>query len=209
MMLMRSKVYQLKLSLNGISPEIWRRIYVTDNISLANFHKIIQTTMGWFNSYSYYFGVGDMIFGSPDEDIDDLRIDLSSISLRQILRTERKSLTYHYDPVELWEVRVELERVLPRNMTFKNPVCSEGERSAPPEDCGGLVGYKDLVRVLANKDDPKFEEYSAWVGKEFDPEYFNFDEINSYLSSADYGSPEADEDFDFLEDDVTFDMEPV
>lgn len=208
MMLMSSKVYQLRLSVNGITPEIWRRIYIADNISLANFHKIIQTTMGWFNSYSFYFKVGDIILGSPDEDIDDLRVDIGNISLRQVLRTPEKSITYHYDLIEKWEVSIVLEKSLPRNISFTNPICTEGERLGPLEDSGGVKGYNELVEILKDKKNPKFDEYSLWVGKNFNPNYFSNDEINAALAEDEYGSPEYEHRIFFDEDDAAFDLDP-
>ncbi len=51
-----------------------------------------------------------------------------------------------------------------------------GKRACPPEDCGGVWGYENLLEILR---DPKHEEYegmvewlSGWYGK-YDPEFFN------------------------------------
>jgi hypothetical protein len=40
-------VYQLKVTLKRISPPIWRRFQVTDDITLPKFHRILQVIMGW------------------------------------------------------------------------------------------------------------------------------------------------------------------
>ena len=41
-------IYQLKVSLIGIKPPIWRRILVTGDTTLDILHGIPQTAMGWF-----------------------------------------------------------------------------------------------------------------------------------------------------------------
>lgn len=44
-------VYQLKVTLEGIRPPIWRRIQVRGDISLFKLHKILQEVMGWYDYY--------------------------------------------------------------------------------------------------------------------------------------------------------------
>ena len=43
-------MYQLKITLNGITPPILRRLLVSENITFYRLHHIIQITMGWTNS---------------------------------------------------------------------------------------------------------------------------------------------------------------
>jgi hypothetical protein len=62
--------------------------------------------------------------------------------------------------------------VVKPNRKIKYPICLEGERACPPEDCGGEMGYELLLEVLA---DPMHEEYldlRQWAG-DFDPERFD------------------------------------
>jgi hypothetical protein len=40
-------VYQLKITLRGISPLIWRRVLVRSDTTIAQLHAIVQTAMGW------------------------------------------------------------------------------------------------------------------------------------------------------------------
>ncbi len=44
--MMENSIYQLKITLMGSQPVIWRRILVPGNILLSRLHKVIQTTMG-------------------------------------------------------------------------------------------------------------------------------------------------------------------
>ncbi len=41
------KVYQLRVSLRGISPMVWRRLLATSDTSIAHLHAILQVAMGW------------------------------------------------------------------------------------------------------------------------------------------------------------------
>jgi hypothetical protein len=51
-------IYQLKVTLDGIKPPIWRRIQVRGDISLFKLHNIIQAVMGWEDYHLHRFMVG-------------------------------------------------------------------------------------------------------------------------------------------------------
>jgi hypothetical protein len=60
--------YQLKITLDGSDPPIWRRFQVPASITLANLHFIIQTVMGWQNYHLHEFQVGKRRFADEDPD---------------------------------------------------------------------------------------------------------------------------------------------
>ena len=39
--------YQLKISLQGISPMIWRRFLVPETLTLYELHRLVQIGFGW------------------------------------------------------------------------------------------------------------------------------------------------------------------
>ena len=45
-------------------------------------------------------------------------------------------------------------------------------RACPPEDCGGTMGYYDLLVTLSDPDHEDHDTMREWVGGEFDPESF-------------------------------------
>ncbi|HED37234.1 MAG TPA: plasmid pRiA4b ORF-3 family protein, partial [Ignavibacteria bacterium] len=67
------------------------------------------------------------------------------------------------------------------------PICIDGKRNCPPEDCGGVWGYSDMLEVLKQPDHEEYESYIEWLGGKFDPEYFDKDEINKKLKKKDFG----------------------
>jgi len=62
------------------------------------------------------------------------------------------------------------------------PVCVGGARACPPEDCGGVHGYRDLRRILANPKHKEFVSTRLWAGSKFDPLAFDVDDVNNRLS---------------------------
>jgi hypothetical protein len=57
-----------------------------------------------------------------------------------------------------------------------------GRRACPPEDCGGIWGYKDLLEILNDPKHPEHEERMDWTGGPIDPEAFDVDEVNGFLA---------------------------
>ena len=65
-------LYQIKVTLVGSKPPIWRRLIVKDNIRLDQLHSVLQVAMGWFNYHLHQYRVGSLDIGIPykDSDID-------------------------------------------------------------------------------------------------------------------------------------------
>jgi hypothetical protein len=56
-------IYQLKITLLGASPPIWRRLLVPADLTLAQLHKVLQTAMGWEDEHMHQFRAGQRRFG--------------------------------------------------------------------------------------------------------------------------------------------------
>ena len=52
-----SSIYQLKVTLRGSKPPIWRRIQVRGNTTLPQLHDAIQTAMGWMGGHMHQFTI--------------------------------------------------------------------------------------------------------------------------------------------------------
>jgi prevent-host-death family protein len=178
------QVYQFKITLNGIRPPIWRRIQVPSNYTFWDLHIAIQDAMGWFDCHLHEFYVNKPSsddqerIGIPLE--VDMEFDEEAIrnagwkhQISHYLSLQNPKAIYVYDFGDGWEHTITLEKVLPREKGKIYPLCLKGKRACPPEDCGGVWGYKNLLEVIA---DPDHEEYDArmeWLGEDFDPEAFD------------------------------------
>jgi hypothetical protein len=184
---MKEKIYQVKITLKNFTPKIWRRLLVSSGILLPDFHKVIQTAMGWTNSHMHHFIKGREFFGIPYEDDDFPMVNYTKLRLENLLIYDKDKIIYEYDFGDSWEHEIVLEKILPPDLKFKHPVCLAGKMNCPPEDCGGVWGYEELLEIIKNPDHEEYEEMIEWLGDNFDPEEFDIDKVNIMLKTKDYG----------------------
>ena len=171
------RIYQFKVTLKDLQPEIWRRIQVPD-CTLDKLHEHIQAAMGWTNSHLYRFQIRGQRCGNP-ELLDCAFGDFDLIDSRETRITDiiprngrRFTFLYEYDFGDRWVHEVRYEGHVPREKDQQYPRCVEGERACPPEDIGGVWNYAWYLKVIA---DPCHEDHEAvleWHGP-FDPEAFD------------------------------------
>ena len=177
----QAPIYQIKVTLKDSKPPIWRRIQVTSNTTLNNLHLILQEVMGWEGYHLHQFIVGQTYFGEPDPDFD--AEDDSKVKLSQIVQREKQKFTYEYDFGDDWLHEILVEKILPPEPGVHYPLCLKGKRACPPEDCGGVWGYGDLLETIKDPGNEEYEEMMDWLGGDFDPEAFDLDYINQRLKS--------------------------
>lgn len=169
-----AEVYTLKVSLAGLEPVIWRSIEVSGDTSLAKLHRIIQAAMGWYDSHMHLFKIGKRFYGVPDDDgFGPATDDERQVTVKGLLPKKGATLSYIYDMGDDWDHVVKLVEISPPAAGAKLPRLVGGARACPPEDCGGVPGFTNLLDALA---DPKHEEHAElkeWLGRDFDPEQFD------------------------------------
>jgi hypothetical protein len=52
-------LYQLKIHLLDINPQVYRRFIVRGDTTVVKLHHIVQLVMGWDNWHLHYFGLND------------------------------------------------------------------------------------------------------------------------------------------------------
>ncbi len=175
-------LYQMKVTLTGSKPPIWRRLIVNDNTRLDHMHDILQAAMGWDDYHLHQFRVGDTYYGVPDPEYAVFFeiMDERKFCLRDLISEPKKSFVYEYDFGDSWEHKILLEKILPPG-SHETPVVIKGKKACPPEDCGGIWGYEELLKALQDPEDEEHEAMLDWVGGEFDPDEFDLEIINIRL----------------------------
>lgn len=220
-------IIQLKMSLIGSDPVIWRRVLVEKELTFYGLHCVIQQLMGWDDDHMYDFvidgkrmGDGDDIdflsmmdlFKSNneveeelDEDEEDEEGELDEEddnplhqTLEEVLTKVNKKFKYEYDYGDNWEISIQVEKYLDYDKKIEYPRCIDGALNGPPEDCGGIWNYNSIVEALENKKHPDHDDISDLFGY-YDPNYFNMLELNNILING-YEIDDDEEDEEDLEE---------
>ena len=149
------EIYQIKVTLLGTSPPIWRRLLVPATLTLEQLHDVLQLAMGWEDCHMHDFRIGQKRFGKPGPDdrlmgphaIGNER----TVRLFSVLGKVGAKAVYTYDFGDSWEHAIVVEKVLPPAAERVYPACVEGKRHAPPEDCGGVPGFYNLLKRSATR----------------------------------------------------------
>jgi hypothetical protein len=149
------EVFQLKVTLLGTMPPIWRQLLVPANMTLAQLHNVLQDAMGWQDCHMHEFCAGRRRIGQPDPEDRFMGVpsveNERAVHLSDVLSRVRAKITYTYDFGDSWEHGIVLEKRLPADPGSTYPVCIGGERACPPEDCGGIPGCWMLLQILRMK----------------------------------------------------------
>ena len=173
--------YQIHVSLEDISPKIWRRLLVLPSTSLKTLSKIIQIAMGWNNYHLHQYIYEDERYGEPWEEDPDGTVDYKHLKLHDFLLYPRETMVYEYDFGDGWKHLIKLEDILFNLEQLPSPQCADGARHCPPEDCGGVTGYAELRRTIKNPRHRDYKETMLWLGGHFDPDCFSVDQVNKEL----------------------------
>ncbi len=170
-------LYEIKVELNEIDPPIWRIVRVPSGTSLLRLHRILQRAMGWANSHLHVFEVDGKLWGQPSKwDIEVL--DSREISLEKIFSGGRTSFLYEYDPGDSWRHEVTLLSTVEGE---EKPGCTAGARACPPEDCGGTIGYYEMLVILSDPDHEDHDGMLEWLEGKFDPNAFDVAAVDRAL----------------------------
>jgi hypothetical protein len=178
----KAPTYQLKITLAGIQPPIWRRILVPSSMHLSSLHDTIQAVFGWTDTHLHHFEKHGEYWGVPDDEDFEGLIDESKVSLRKLLLGEGDSITYTYDFGDNWRHKVMLEKVH-RAETVARPICIDGRRRRPPEDVGGPSGYEEFLNVTFEPGHEESERFRGWAGGTFHAEEFDLKTVNKALET--------------------------
>jgi len=179
---MARSAYQLKVTLRGTRPPIWRRLEVASDLTLGGLHDVLQIAMGWTDSHLHAFVADGVEYGVPDPEWGTRVRDESRVRLTRVLRAPKDRLVYEYDFGDGWEHVVVLEKVLPFDPErHRDPLVTAGRRACPPEDCGGVFGFYRMLDVLGDPLHPEHEDVREWIGGVFDPDAFDIEEACLFL----------------------------
>jgi hypothetical protein len=190
----------MKITLLGIEPPIWRRFVMPTFMKLGHLDVLLQHIMGWENKHACSFNINgycfeDVAIELSGDKSDDFAYFLGSrgiynpqlYELCQLIKVGSK-FYYEYDFKSGWKHEIVVE-----SMGFKRTkhpyYCICGERACPPEDCGGVEGYKHLLEIIGDPNHPEYATRLSQLGGRFNSEFYDPNFANRLLSVR---PPESD-----------------
>ncbi|WP_026666431.1 IS1096 element passenger TnpR family protein [Butyrivibrio sp. FC2001] len=176
------KAYQLKITIKNSKPPIWRRCIVPAGLSFSQLTVVLHKVMGWWEGHlsEYTFrNHGVKLLENADE-YDGVYWEYEELDSSEYLIDEffddAKSFSYHYDFGDDWYHTVQIEKIID-DYEFDYPMVIKFKGDTPPEDCGGIWGYYELLDRINNPDDPEREELAEWFENQtispYDMEWVN------------------------------------
>lgn len=182
--------YTLRVTLRGLKPAIYRKFCVPSNITLRHLSELLIQLMGWEGYHLNQFRKGYFYYVPAYQRKDELPVlfgraedfNQEDYTLSDLLSEKGKTLEWEYDFGDSWMHEVRLSSIA--GYVEGEPLVTfvKGERECPPEDCGSIWGYAELLelheKLKAHKRLTADEkDRLEWYGMEsdFDPEYFDSD----------------------------------
>ena len=160
-----NEIATVRIELEGSDPVIWREVEMPTSVTLRTLHDIIQATIGWFDYHLWEFTIAKRRYGLPmDEDWGtEPRIDAGKVRLRDVLGPRKTTIHYLYDFGDCWDHRLTVTRIRPGDPALSYPRYMAGERNGPPEDCGGVPGFYQMLAAAADPKHPDHAEIKEWL----------------------------------------------
>ena len=182
-----ARLYLLHVQLAEIEPHVWRRVAVPGPHTLQGLHGILQAVMPWQDYHLYQFEISGTRYEDPNPDDRDPSVpDPRAFTLDQLALPQGSRFQYTYDFGDDWLHDLTVEGVVPLPRDVMLPVCLGGARAAPPEDCGGIGGYAELIAAVRRPQSAAAREFREWLGRVYDPEELDLAAINARLG---HGAP--------------------
>ncbi len=179
---MPNTAHRFHIKLEGIDPPVWRRIRVPSSYSFWDLHVAIQDAMGWLDCHLHLYrvrnpGTGELeSIGIPDDEpyLDEPPCLAGwDVPIARYFVKEGDATSYEYDFGDGWRHTVTLEGIDTIRKGEPRLSCLGGERRCPPEDCGGIHGYAEMLEVIADASHPEHEEMLRWLGGAYDAKVFS------------------------------------
>lgn len=153
--------YRIRISIRDCEPPCVRTLLVPKDFSFLELAGAVNIAMEWWEGHPYEF-----IVPSRQVTLADMVVETGTYrqmpESTPISKFEGDRIVYTYDFGDEWTHDIEFEGTDPDyDNDFPRMVSFEGR--SPPEDCGGVWGYRNLLEALADPANPRHGDLSAWA----------------------------------------------
>lgn len=189
------KEYHVRIKLNNIDIKIWREVKVPSNITLQALAELLLEVMGWTMEHLYGFRYKGESYCSKEQMEDSMfpsqDKDFTNFTLSDLLTEKGVRMKLDYDYGDSWEHDVWVKGIREYDKGEKPSITLvAGHGECPPENCGGVWGYADLLELthkkkLTKEERERLEWYEMDSRSGFDPEYFDIEYFKEIVEDYD------------------------
>lgn len=207
------KAYEFKVTLKGSKkPPIWRKFVIPSDVTFSQFHNTIQIVMGWHDYHLHEFQFPNALITNNEDACDEYMyfnsekgkkrlkelglgldftfrnalaqpvINSADVKINKYVE-ESRTFNYVYDFGDWWGHKLELLNII-EDYDKDYPQLIKAKGLCPPEDCGGIDGYYELLEVLNNPDDENHAEMLEWSEMQMYSDEYDEEEVNELLETA-------------------------
>jgi hypothetical protein len=185
-------ILRFRVELLQTDPLVWREIEIVGDATFWGLHVAIQDAMGWQDYHLHRFTIPhprtrkEQVFGIHNlhQDCDDPPGWATQIA--SMFTLNNPVARYEYDFGDNWQHSVTLVEVSTRDFRAKYPRCTGGARACPPEDCGGVHRFAEIVAGTIDEDTRRWLPRGYDVAR-FEPARVRFDDPARRLAYSWYG----------------------
>lgn len=195
--------FHIRIKLNDAPVNIWRELVVPSNITLELLAFVLIDAMGWQHEHLYQFcdrkkKINYVNSERIEEEADSFMAFFARVryensdktTLEMVLQPKGERLTFEYDFGDSWTHDVWVKGARDYALD-EEPVIKllKAHGECPPEDCGGVWGYANLLELNKKKrksaeDKERLEWYD--IPKDYDPEDCDFEWLQENLEALWY-----------------------
>lgn len=197
--------YQLKITVQGTKPPVWRRVIVPEHITFCDLDDIIEKIFGWTHSHLYEFIIRDWgmrITGAPLMEEEDNAEECIDSWMK-----EGSTIYYTYDFGDNWEHLIKVEKLVEYEHRYPTVLKSKGTNMI--EDCGGIWGFEECKEEAEEFDmEAVNAEFRTWQIPVAEPVDELIDFVDDFDEDFEYDGF-CDDIEDDWEEDALFDEEYI
>ena len=172
------KTYYFKASIMDAPVPIWREFKISGEGNLIYLHNTLQRLFNWEDDHLFGFTIVKAKRKTGEEIEEE---DFETTMIQDAVPDKDYKLIYLYDFGDNWKHELKLLKITEEDTPI--PVCLSGAGAGPPEDCGGVWGYEEILAVINDPQNPDYEERRYWMGlddgEEYDPNLFDLEKVNA------------------------------
>lgn len=182
--------YTLRVTLRGLKPAIYRKFCVPSNISLRHLSELLLQLMGWEGYHLNQFRKDENYYAPAYQRKDEIPVlfgraenfNQEDYTLSDLLSEKGKTIEWEYDFGDSWYHDIRLSSIDEYKDGEPRITFIKGERECPPEDCGGIWGYEELLQIfekrkshkrLTSEERERLDWYGMGKDTDFDPAFFD------------------------------------